>query len=261
MISTEEVQTLLSGGGGVVGPDNEKIGKVGQIFLDDQTSQPEWVTVKTGMFGSAESFVPLAEGTVRGNDIQVPFDKDKVKGAPRVDDSEGHLSQDEEAELYSYYGMDYSEAPSDSGLPTSGTSDGDRTDRSEGDDAMTRSEEQLKVGTEKVESGRARLRKYVVTENVTKTVPVSREEVRLEREPITDANRDEATTGADITEDDHEVTLTEERAVVVKETVPVEKVRMGKETVTGEQEVSEEVRKEQIEAEGDIAPDESTGKR
>jgi uncharacterized protein (TIGR02271 family) len=118
-----------------------------------------------------------------------------------------------------------------------------------GDSAMTRSEEQLHVGTETTQAGRARLRKYVVTENVTQTVPVSREEVRLEREPITDANRDEATSGPEISSDEHEVTLNEERVVVQKETVPVERVRVDKETVTDEQQVSEEVRKEQIELE------------
>jgi uncharacterized protein (TIGR02271 family) len=111
---------------------------------------------------------------------------------------------------------------------------------------MTRSEERLHVGTESVPAGRARLRKYVVTENVTTTVPVSHEEVRLEREPITDANRDAALSGADISEEEHEVTLRAERPVVAKETVPVERVRLATETVTGEEQISEEVRKEQI---------------
>ena len=111
---------------------------------------------------------------------------------------------------------------------------------------MTRSEERLRVGTENVQTGRARLRKYVVTENVTTTVPVSHEEVRLEREPITDANRDAALSGADITEEEHEVTLHAERPVVAKETVPVERVRLSTETVTEEHQVNEQVRKEQI---------------
>jgi uncharacterized protein (TIGR02271 family) len=114
------------------------------------------------------------------------------------------------------------------------------------DAAMTRSEERLNVGTESVPAGRARLRKYVVTENVSTTVPVSHEEVRLEREPVTDANRDAALSGADITEDEHEVQLNAERPVVTKETVPVERVRLATESVAGEERVSEEVRKEQI---------------
>ena len=112
---------------------------------------------------------------------------------------------------------------------------------------MTRSEERLDVGTETREVGKARLRKYVVTEQQTQTVPVSHEEVRVEREPITDANRDEATSGPGFNEEEHEVTLTEERPVVTKEEVPVERVRLTKEKVTGEETVTEDVRKEQVE--------------
>ncbi|MDQ3627976.1 MAG: PRC and DUF2382 domain-containing protein [Actinomycetota bacterium] len=261
MISTDQVRTLLDNSGNVVGDDGSKIGNVGQVYLDDQTGEPEWVTVKSGMFGTAESFVPLAQANARGEDLQVPYGKDKVKGAPRVEDQEGHLTQDQEAELYRYYGLEYTEAGSDSGLPTGEVDQ--RTDRTDEagvvgqdtsgpttDEAMIRSEEQVRVGTERRETGRARLRKYVVTENVTQTVPVSREEVRVEHEPITDANRDQATSGAPMSEEEHELTLHEERPVVDKETVPVERVRMDTETVTGEQQVSEEVRKEQIEADG-----------
>jgi uncharacterized protein (TIGR02271 family) len=119
------------------------------------------------------------------------------------------------------------------------------------DDAMMRSEERVHVGTEGVEAGRARLRKYVVTENVTQTVPVSHEEVRVEREPITDANVGAAMDGPEISEEEHEVTLHAERPVVAKEAVPVERVRMDTETVTEEQTVNESVRKEQIDVEGD----------
>jgi uncharacterized protein (TIGR02271 family) len=116
---------------------------------------------------------------------------------------------------------------------------------------MTRSEEELQVGTQNRERGRARLRKYVTTETQTVTVPVQREEVRVEREPITDANLDDATSGPDISEAEHEVTLHEEEAVVEKRVVPRERVRLGKETVTGEEQVAEEVRKEQVDVEGD----------
>ena len=260
MISTEEVQALTSGGGNVIGDDGSKSGSIGQVYLDDQTSQPEWVTTKTGMFGGAESFVPLASASVSGNDVRVPFTKDKVKGAPRVEDSEGHLSQDEEAELYRYYGMDYSETASDSGLPTGGT---ERTGNTEGtvghdtsgpttDDAMTRSEEQLRVGTTSQEAGRVRLRKYVTTEQETHTVPVRKERAVLETEPITDGNVGDATSGPAISEEEHEVILSEERPVVEKTVEPVERVRVGKETVTDEETVTEEVRKEQIEADGNI---------
>jgi uncharacterized protein (TIGR02271 family) len=115
---------------------------------------------------------------------------------------------------------------------------------------MTRSEEELRVGTERREAGRARLRKYVVTEQVTQTVPVQREEVRIEREPITDENRGRALDGPEISEEEHEVVLHEERPVVEKETVAKERVRLGTDVVTDEHEVSEEIRKERIETDG-----------
>lgn len=166
--------------------------------------------------------------------------------------ADGELSQPEEAELYSYYGLDYSESRSDSGLPegTPGTPGRD-AGTSSTDDAMTRSEEELQIGKTQREAGRARLKKYVVTENVTQTVPVQREEVRLEREPVNEANVDAATSGDEISEDEHEVTLMEEEVVAEKRVVPKERVRLTKDSVTKEQQVSEDVRKEQIESEGD----------
>src|SRR5436305_634778 len=118
------------------------------------------------------------------------------------------------------------------------------------DNARPRSEEQLNVGTRSEEIGRARLRKYVVTENATETVPVSREEVRVEREPITDANVGNALDGPAISEEEHEVTLRAERPVVEKEAVPVERVRLDTETVTDTETVSAELRKEEIEVDG-----------
>ncbi|PYY35578.1 DUF2382 domain-containing protein [Curtobacterium sp. MCPF17_046] len=119
------------------------------------------------------------------------------------------------------------------------------------DDAMTRSEERLDVGTQKVQTGRARLRKHVVTEQQSVTVPVQHEEVRLETEPITDGNVGAATDGPALSDEEHEVTLSEERVVVDKETVPVERVRLGTETVTEQQQVSEDVAHEEIELDED----------
>jgi uncharacterized protein (TIGR02271 family) len=273
MIGTDHAQNLLSNGGQVLDQHRDKIGKAGQVYLDDRTGEPAWVTVKTGLFGGAESFVPLAEGRMEGDDVSVPYSKDQVKDAPRIEDENGHLSRDEEAELYRYYGLadpDHAVAGGrDTAYADTGRADDGHTDaaRPQGavgggaghdtsgpdtDSAMTRSEERVDVGTETETVGRARLRKYVVTENVTKTVPVSHEEVRIEREPITDANRGEALSGGDITEEEHEVELKGERVVVDKDTVPVERVQMGTETVTENREVSEQVRKEQIEADTDV---------
>ncbi len=260
MISTEQVQDLLNGGT-VVGEDGAKIGKIGQVYLDDRTGEPEWVTVKTGMFGSDESFVPLAQANAQGSEVQVPYNKDMIKDAPRVEDADAHLEPAEEDALYRYYGLgdpgsDQDRGPADGGHDdrTGRSGDADAVGRDTSgpttDKAMTRSEEQLHVGTERRESGKARLRKYVVTEQVTQTVPVRHEEVRLEREPITEANRGDAMAGGDITEEEHEVTLHEEVPVVDKEVVPVERVRMDTDTVSEDHQVSEEVRKEQIEADG-----------
>jgi uncharacterized protein (TIGR02271 family) len=244
-------------GSSAVDGDGERIGTIEEIYMDSETGQPEWLAVKTGLFGMKLSFIPIAEASATGGGVRVPYDKAQVKEAPSVE-PDGELSQQEEASLYRHYGLDYSEARSDSGLPEgNGGQQADRgpvghdTSGPTTDDAMTRSEEELRVGKTSRESGRARLRKYVVTEQVQQTVPVQREEVRLEREPITDANVGDAKAGPAISEEEHEVTLHEEEVVTDKRAVPKERVRMDKQTVTDEQTVSEQLRKEQIEADGD----------
>jgi len=244
-------------GSNAVDNDGDKIGTIEEIYMDAETGKPEWLAVTTGLFGSKVSFIPLAEASESGGEVRVPYDKQQVKDAPNAE-ADGELSQEEEAALYSHYGLDYSETRSDSGLPegnggrqTDDDTVGHDTSGPTTDDAMTRSEEELRVGKASRERGRARLRKYVVTEEVQKTVPVQREEVRVEREPITDANVDAATSGPAISEEEHEVTLHEEEVVTEKRAVPKERVRMDKQTVTEDQTVSEQVRKEQIEAEGD----------
>jgi uncharacterized protein (TIGR02271 family) len=244
----------------MVDPAGDKLGTINAIYLDDETGQPEWATVTSGLFSAKTTFVPLAQAQDAGDSVQVPYDKAQVKAAPSMA-ADGQLSQDEEAELYRHYGLDYSEHRSDSGLPAGDrdrdhdgiyddvqdTAVGRDTSGPTTDDAMTRSEEELRVGTTSRERGRVRLRKYVTTEQVTQTVPVQREEVRVEREPITDANLEAATSGPAISEEEHEVTLHEETPVVEKRAVPRERVRLDTETVTEERQVAEEVRKEQIE--------------
>ena len=239
--------TDLSGwkGHDVVDPSGDKIGEIADIYLDEQTDQPEWLAVRTGLFGRRVSFVPLAEAQPSGDYVAVPYTKAQVKDAPHADPDEGLLSEDEEARLYEYYGLPYSDIRSDTGLPDAGgTSAGT-------DDAMTRSEEELRVGTRQREAGQARLRKWVETEHVSTTVPVAREEVRIEREPITDANVDRALQGQEISEDVHEVTLMEEKAVAGTEVVPKERVRLDKETVVEQEQVEADLRQERIDAEVD----------
>ncbi|NEK59381.1 PRC and DUF2382 domain-containing protein [Geodermatophilus sabuli] len=262
MITDQDVRRVI--GSTAFGTDGKKLGKVGEVYLDDETGRPEWATVQTGLFGTKQTFVPLASAEIAGEDLRVPFDADRVKNAPHVDVESGHLSPQEESELYRYYGLDSGVGTTDVTTTTTHQDrdgDGIRDDvegRTVGrdtsgpttDTAMTRSEEHLQVGTQRVETGRARLRKYVVTENVSQTVPVSREEVRVEREPITDANIGNALDGPAISEEEHEVTLHAERPVVAKEAVPVERVRLDTQTVTEQETVTGEVRKEQIEVDG-----------
>ncbi|MFL6104554.1 MAG: YsnF/AvaK domain-containing protein, partial [Actinomycetes bacterium] len=202
----------------------------------------------TGLFGTKSTFVPLAQATPSGGQVQVPYDKQLVKDAPRVD-PDGPLSEAEERQVWRHYGLDYDRTTRR--RPTGRDAAGRETSGPTTDDAMTRSEEELRVGTTQRERGRARLRKYVVTETRQVTVPVQREELRVERDPITDANRDAAVSGPEISEEEHEVTLREEEPVVEKRVVPRERVRLDTETVTDERQVAEEVRKEQIEVEGD----------
>ena len=218
-------------GKNAVDSDGDKIGTIEQVYLNDASGQPEWVTVKTGLFGNKESFAPLQGATDHGDDVQLAVTKDVIKGAPNVD-NDGHTSEDEQKALWDYYAGQLgwntqSETNADYEYQSSNdyrTGNDDREDLAgqpgvQGrdtsgpttDDAMTRSEERLKVGTQQVETGRAKLRKYIVTENVTQTVPVSHEEVRLEREPITDANVGNAMSGGDITEEEHEITLHKEQ--------------------------------------------------
>ena len=227
-----------------VGPDGEDIGEIADIYLDEQTGRPEWLAVRTGLFGAKVSFVPLAGADTAGGDAVVRYSKEQVKAAPHAE-PDGSLSQEEEAALYAHYGLEYSEAPSDTGLPAGQQTSGGS------DDAMTRSEEELRVGKVAREAGRVRLRKYVVTEPVQASVTVAKEEARVEREPITDANVDAALSGPEISEAEHEVVLHEEEVVAEKRTVPKERVRLTKDVKTEEQPVQAELAKEQIEVERD----------
>jgi uncharacterized protein (TIGR02271 family) len=284
MATMEQIQSWR--GRTLVDREGDKIGTVEDIYLDRNSGEPEWVAVKTGLFGSNVSFVPIRDASADGDDVRVQHEKDLVKDAPNVE-ADGQLSPEEERRLYEHYGRtDYDEWTETSEDRTEGVLGRDQSDRfaagradvgdrdfgdrgeveREGDvhgtagddasttgtdDAMTRSEDELRVGTQRRETGRARLRKYVETEEVQETVPVRREEARVDREPITDANRDAALAGPEISEAEHEVTLHTEEPVAEKRTVPKERVRLDKDVNTDEETVSEEVRKEHIEAEGD----------
>jgi len=205
--------------------------------------------VNTGLFGTKSTFVPLRGASERDGTLSVPYEKGFVKDAPSMD-ADGELSSAQENELYRYYDLTDSRGEFDSERDrdagdVSGTVGHDVSGPTT-DDAMTRSEEELRVGTAERETGRVRLRKYVVEDEVTETVPVRREEIRVEREPITDGNVDDAVDGPAISEEEHEVVLREEEVVVDKRAVPKERVRLEKDSVTEEERVSETLRKEEI---------------
>ena len=261
MISEHDIDSIA--GQPVYGSDGEKIGTASQVYLDDQTGRPEWLTVQTGLMGNTESFVPMAEADWAGGRLTVPYDKDTVTDAPRVHLEGGHLEVSDEEELYRHYGRDHGEMAArgqQAGYAEArmrGTRDAYdevRTDvdpsRAASEDyAMTRSEERLRVGTQRQAVTRVRLRKVIVTEERTITVPVRREEFRLEREPIADADNGVTLPDPNLSDAQVEVVLHEERPVVQMEVVPVERVRLVKELVTENREVTEQVRKEQIETE------------
>jgi uncharacterized protein (TIGR02271 family) len=234
----------------LIGRDGEKIGKIAELYTDQQTDKAEWARIDAGLFGNRSSFVPLAGASPQGEDVLVPVTRDQVKDAPKIEPGRD-IAEHEEIELFQHYGVEYSNEGS---VTATEGAQGEAVPQTDGqdvsgpttDDAMTRSEEELHVGTASRERGRARLRKYVVTEEVQQVVPVQREEVRVEREPITEANVDRATDGPAISEEEHEMVLHEDEVVTEKRAVPKERIRLAKDTVTDEQQVSDEVRKEQI---------------
>ncbi len=266
MPTLHEIQNWT--GEDAVGPDGEKVGTFDHIYVDRETGEPTFAAIKSGLLNRNVSIVPIQGAESHDGHVHLAYDKAKVEGAPSVD-ADSALGEDEEAQLYEYYGISgYAQyegpdhetlvehdrtreiaepAPAPEPEPVGRDTSGPTTD-----DAMTRSEEQLRVGTQSREVGKARLRKYIVTENVTTTVPVQREEVRIEREPITDANVGDALDGPALSEEEHEVTLRAETPVVEKDLVAKERVRLDKDTVTEEVQVDETVRKEQIEADGGV---------
>jgi uncharacterized protein (TIGR02271 family) len=231
MLSRDQTDRLA--GGTVYGPGGEPLGAVARVFLDDRTGTPEWVTLGTA---TGETFVPLAQAQPHADGVTVPYDRAILAGAPPVRAEAGHLSEQEEAELYRYYGL------------TAGGAGGPVTGQAPGE-GMIRSEERLRVGTRTVVAARARVRKYVVTEMQQVEVPVRREEFRLEWEPVGELDPGDAVVG-DVAGRERELVLLAERPVVTMQTVPVERVRVRIETVTETETVAAPVRKEQIEFRG-----------
>ena len=183
-----DIDTVLAWRGRTVrDPDGEKIGTFGDVFLDRETQQPAWGGVKTGLFGHRESYVPLERVEAGEEDLVVPFGKETVKDAPQVDPDVALTSSEEQA-LWSHYGQEYAYIADDA--PVEDTTGGEGL----GDDAMTRSEEEIRIHEgPRRPAERVRLRKVLVTEHQQRTVPVRKEVVQLETEPPPAGRVDEGT--------------------------------------------------------------------
>ncbi len=235
----------------VYSSDGEKIGKVEEVFYDEETRQPEWVAVGTGVLGTKTALVPVQGADLRSDGLYVRYSKDDVKGAPDVDIGGEEISQESEQALYSHYGVGYSERRSDTGLPEgapeTATEGAAETATREREGAVTRHEEELRVGKRPVEAGRARLRKWVETEPVTEDVELERERARVTREPV-----EQPVSGAEVREEEIEVPLRGEEPVVQKETLARERVGLEKDVEAERETVDEELRRERVDVEGDI---------
>ena len=251
--------------------NGDKIGGVKDVYVNDTTGQPDFVSVSHGLFGGGDSIVPLRGHTLEGGDLHLAFAKDRIEDAPDLDEN-GHLTNADQEAFYRHYGLEGVEertkyetgAAAGAGVgagAAAGAAAGERTEATDANRAaateqrdangeIIRSEEQLNVDKERVQSGEVRLRKYVVHETETVEVPVEREEVRVTREPITEADR--ANYDGNIGEQEASVTLHEDRVNVSKESVPVEKVALDKDTVRETQQVTEDVAKERIETDGNV---------
>jgi uncharacterized protein (TIGR02271 family) len=238
MLTFDDLQSAQ--GTPVYSADGEKIGSVEEIYVDDQTDQPEWIGLGTGFFGTKRVLVPVEGASMREGGVLVPYNKDQVKASPDIDSDE--ITQDTEAHLYTHYGLGYSEQRSDTGLPEGAPA------TTAGEGAVTRHEEELRVGKRDVEAGRARLRKWVETDTVSENVELRRETARVTREPI---DRPAAT--GEIGEEEISVPLHAEEAVVEKETVAKERVGLETDVEVERETVGGEVRKERVDVDGDVA--------
>jgi uncharacterized protein (TIGR02271 family) len=241
MITRDQIPNLL--GHTAYDQAHHKLGRIGQVFVDDDTGVPEWLTVQAGLFGTKESFVPAQAADLRGDEVLLPFPQEQIRQAPKVETEDGHLSPAAEALLYDYYGLQYQ--------PYAPAAEEFRREAEESRRVgeMTRHEEHLRIDKVQRESGRARLRKYTTTEYEEHTVPLRKERVRVEREPISEEARMEAAVAPEVSEEEQEIVLHEERPVVSRENVPVERVRMEKESFVEDETVGGEVRQEHIESE------------
>ena len=232
----------------------EKIGEIEQVYVDVDTGRPEWLAVKTGWFGTNSSLAPIVGSSVYGEGLKIDVDKDTVKDAPNVS-HDGRLSSADERRLYEHYHIDPNggrDAYVNQQRTQHGYDVGRRADQGYDVDeaAVTRREEELNVDTHREETGKVRLRKYVTTEQETVTVPVEKEHVVVEREPV--SGRSTTTGSGEIGEETAEMTVHEDRVDADKRVVDKEEVRASKERERDSEKVQADLRKEHVDVEGDV---------
>lgn len=169
-MADHDLDTILDWRGrAVVDRKGEKLGRVGDLYLDEATDRPAYAGVRTGLLGRHESIVPLDGIEERDGDLVVPHDAELVRDAPSLDPDGGALDDADQERLARHYAA----GPDDAAAA-----------RGDGAPEIIRSEEEVVTGTTAPRpTERVRIRKVVVTDHVKRTVPVRREEVRLETEP------------------------------------------------------------------------------
>ena len=261
----------------VYDPDGDKIGKVDDLFVDENDS-PEYIGVKMGFLGTRSTLIPWQMVEVREADstLIVSADDAHVKDGPTFDDDQ-EITPEFESEVYSFYGLQQGDSTEDRGSYadyTSGTSgesagpgmamgdtdsgefrehppseegvSGEGHEDLEDEDELRvqRTEEELAAGTREREAGQLKVRKRVRTDREQIEVPTRHEEVSVERVPV-----EGEATETQIGEDEVVVPVTEEEVVVGKRAVAKEEVRIRKDVVEDTEVVEEDVRREEIDVE------------
>jgi uncharacterized protein (TIGR02271 family) len=258
---TTQAEDLL--GARVTGADGKVVGTIEQVFRDDVDGTPAWARVRSGKIGR---FVPLGSCQVTAEGVSVPFESQKIMGGPNIDAGQ-HMSAAQAEELTRYYGLTIPTQQPRGESGEMGQTAPDEMGQTAPDeiaqaqvaaqgpmaegDWLVRQEERLQVGIEQLETGRVRLHKYVDVENIEQPVHLFHEEYDIERVPL--SAEDQNRISSDLAEGELELVLHEERPVLRKERVAVERIRLRPRRVEEDTTVRDQVRRERIEIEPDQA--------
>ena len=239
-----------------------EIGTVHSFWADTQTGNLEFIGVKTGWLFGANHVVPVekAEIDTSSSSIRLPYASDFIKGAPSID-ADSTISDEQETEIYRYYGTGgttakgYAAGSATATAETGAAAHASGTTATTGSTARTATgkddievpltEEQVRVGKRTVDAGQVRLRKIVRTEIVNQPVEIRHEDVVIERVAAGDVRT--GTAASDFKEEVIDVPLTREEVVVQKDAHVTGAVRLRKTEGVETQQVSETVRKEDVE--------------